>query len=161
VHQRTEQAPREGIQSARNEIRGCVRDAGTGRLGGTVEACLTADSKGKVGKAAQATITGEAKEMRWRGPRVRNDDRTDRQRRSDQSCARSPTPACMPKPHDPHDTFAKRKQVTEEDSTRGRGNAPLAVIGAGAARGRHDANVAQSELPRLLAGMAVACFGEG
>ena len=40
---------------------GCVKDAGAGKLGGTAEACLTADLKGKLAKAQARTVADAAK----------------------------------------------------------------------------------------------------
>ncbi len=39
----------------------CVKDAGANKLGGTAQACLTADPKNKLSKAQQKTVDGEAK----------------------------------------------------------------------------------------------------
>jgi hypothetical protein len=40
---------------------GCVKDAGSGKLVGTAEACLTADAKGKLQKAKDKTVADAAK----------------------------------------------------------------------------------------------------
>ncbi|MBY0278699.1 hypothetical protein K2Z84_25475 [Candidatus Binatia bacterium] len=39
----------------------CVKDAGTGKLVGTADACLTADAKGKIAKAKGKTLSDETK----------------------------------------------------------------------------------------------------